>query len=148
MQVILLEDMPNLGDIGEQVNARDGYARNYLFPNKLAVPASTNNAKRLAHEKRVANFRLAKAKAEAEGTAKKISGTSISIARKVGEQNKMFGSVTAHDIEQALAEKGVKIDRRKIEIEEPIKALGDYEVKVKLVGGVSAKVKVAVTAEA
>ncbi len=148
MQVILLEDMPNLGGIGEQVNARDGYARNYLFPNKLAVPASTNNAKRLAHEKRVANFRLAKAKAEAEGTAKKISATSVSIARKVGEQNKLFGSVTAHDIEQALAEKGVTIDRRKIEIEEPIRALGDYEVKVKLVGGVSANVKVAVVAEA
>lgn len=148
MQVILLEDMPNLGDIGEQVNARDGYARNYLFPNKLAVPASTNNAKRLAHEKRVANFRLAKAKAEAEGVAKKLSAVSVSIARKVGEQNKLFGSVSAHDIEQALAEKGAKIDRRKIELHEPIRALGDYDVKVKLVGGISANVKVSVVAEA
>ncbi len=148
MQVILLEDMPNLGDIGEQVNARDGYARNYLFPNKLAVPASVNNAKRLAHEKRVANFRLAKAKAEAEGVAKKLSSVAVSIPRKVGEQNKLFGSVTAHDIEQALAEKGAKIDRRKIELSEPIRALGDYDVKVKLVGGISANVKVSVVAEA
>ncbi len=148
MQVILLEDMPNLGGIGEQVSARDGYARNYLFPNKLAVPASVNNAKRLAHEKRVANFRLAKAKAEAEGVAKKLSSTSVSIARKVGEQNKLFGSVSAHDIEQALTEKGAKVDRRKIELAEPIRALGDYEVKVKLVGGVSATVKVSVVAEA
>ena len=140
--------MPNLGGIGEQVTARDGYARNFLFPNKLAVAASTNNAKRLAHEMRVANFRLAKAKAEAEGVAKKLSGTQVSIARKVGEQNKLFGSVSAHDIEQALAEKGAKVDRRKIELAEPIRALGDYEVKVKLVGGVSATVKVAVVAEA
>ena len=148
MQVILLEDMPNLGDIGEQVNARDGYARNYLFPNKLAVPASVNNAKRLAHEKRVANFRLAKAKAEAEGVAKKLSSTAVSIARKVGEQNKLFGSVTAHDIEQALTEKGAKVDRRKIELAEPIRSLGEYDVKVKLVGGITANVKVSVVAEA
>lgn len=148
MQVILLEDMPNLGGIGEQVNARDGYARNFLFPNKLAVPASVNNAKRLQHEKRLANFRLAKAKAEAEGLSKKLSSTSVKIARKVGEQNKLFGSVTAHDIEQALAEAGVKIDRRKIELAEPIRAIGDYDVKIKLVSGVSANVKVSVTPEA
>ncbi|HSI04809.1 MAG: 50S ribosomal protein L9 [Myxococcota bacterium] len=148
MQVILLEDMPNLGGIGEQVNARDGYARNYLFPNKLAVPASTNNAKRLAHEKRVANFRLAKAKAEAEGVAKKLSATAVSIARKVGEQNKLFGSVSAHDVEQALLEKGVKVDRRKIDVGEPIRQVGEYDVKIRLVGGVAATIKVSVVAEA
>jgi len=148
MQVILLEDMPNLGGIGEQVNARDGYARNYLFPKKLAVPASVNNAKRLAHEMRVANFRLAKAKAEAEGVAKKLSQAKVSIVRKVGEQNKLFGSVSAHDIEQALTEKGVTVDRRKIDLHEPIRSIGDFDVKVKLVGGVTATVKVSVVAEA
>jgi large subunit ribosomal protein L9 len=147
MQVILLEDMPNLGGIGEQVNARDGYARNYLFPKKLAVPASVNNTRRLAHEKRVANFRLAKAKAEAEGLSKKLGSTSVKIARKVGEQDKLFGSVTAHDIEQALEAAGVKIDRRKIELHEPIRQLGDFDVTVKLVKGVAAKVKVSVVAE-
>lgn len=148
MQVILLEDMPNLGGIGEQVNVRPGYGKNYLFPNKIAVPASVNNAKRLTHEKRQAGFKLAKAKAEAEAVAKKLTGTQVSIARKVGEQNKLFGSVTAHDVEQALAEKGVKVDRRKIELGETIRQLGEYDVKVKLVGGVAANVKLTVVAEA
>jgi large subunit ribosomal protein L9 len=148
MQVILLEDMPNLGGIGEQVNVRDGYGRNFLFPNKLAVPASVNNARRLNHEVKLASFKLAKAKAEAEGLAKKLTGTQVSIARKVGEQNKLFGSVTAHDVEQALAEKGVKVDRRKIELGDTIRQIGEYDVKVKLVGGVSATVKLSVVAEA
>ena len=147
MQVILLEDMPNLGGIGEQVNARDGYARNYLFPNKLAVPASVNNTRQLAHEKRVANFKLAKAKAEAEGLSKKLGVTNVKIARKVGEQDKLFGSVTAHDIEQALEAAGVKIDRRKIDLHEPIRQIGEFDVTVKLVKGVTAKIKVSVVAE-
>jgi large subunit ribosomal protein L9 len=146
MQVILVEDVPNLGNIGEQVNARDGYARNYLFPNKLAIPASVNNKRRLDHEKKVAGFKLAKAKQAAEAVASQLKNTTITIARKVGETNKLFGSVTTQDIEAALAEKGVKVDRRKIVLGQPIKELGEYDVTIKLVG-VSAAIKLKVVAD-
>lgn len=147
MQVILIEEVPNLGHIGQQVSARDGYARNYLFPNKLAIPASVRNKAKLEHEKRIANFRLAKAKAEAEAVAQKVRGVPVSIARKVGEQDKLFGSVTARDIEEALAAKGIEIDRRKIDLKEPIKALGEHTVHVKLAGDIVADIKVSVVAE-
>lgn len=147
MEVILIEEVPALGEVGEQVNVKDGYARNYLLPKKLAIPASVKNQRRLEHEKRLVSFRVAKAKEEAQGMADKLANTSITIARKVGDQEKLFGSVTAHDISRALADEGVEMDRRKIQLDEPIKTLGVYEVKVKLAGDVPAQVKVWVVAE-
>ena len=147
MEVILIEEVPALGEVGEQVNVKDGYARNYLLPKKLAIPASVKNKRRLEHEKRLVSFRVAQAKKEAEGMAEKLANTSITIARKVGDQEKLFGSVTAHDISRALSDEGIEMDRRKIQLDEPIKVLGVYEVPVKLAGEVPAQVKVWVVAE-
>ena len=121
IHVILQQDVHNLGKTGEVVKVRPGFARNYLLPNQLAAAATTNNVNRLAHEKRQAEARNAKAKAATQEIATKISGTSVSLARKTGEDGKLFGSVTTKEIEAALAEKGVVVDRRKIVLAEPIK---------------------------
>jgi large subunit ribosomal protein L9 len=147
MQVILIEDVPNVGGIGEQVVVKDGYARNFLLPKRLAIPASTKNKRRLEHQRKLAGFRLAKAKKDAETVSEHLASISITIARKVGEQDKLYGSVTAHDIARALADEGVELDRRKILLHEPIKALGVYQVPVKLRGDVPAEVKIWVVAE-
>lgn len=147
MEVILIEDVPSLGVIGEQVNVKPGYARNYLLPKKMAIPASVKNQRHLEHEKRLAGFQLARAKANATEVAQKLANTSVTIARKVGEQDKLYGSVTSHDIERGLADEGITIDRRNIVLVEPIKALGVYQVPVKLRGDVPAEVKVWVVAE-
>jgi large subunit ribosomal protein L9 len=147
MEVILLEDMGKLGTVGDQVSVRDGYGRNFLIPKKMAMPASVKNKSRLEHEKRIASFRLSKVKADAAAVAERLKNTSITIPRKVGEQDKLFGSVTTHDIEKALNDEGIKIDRRKIHLAEPIKALGVYQVPVKLSGDVAAEIKVWVVAE-
>lgn len=147
MQIVLIEDVPQLGSIGDLVAVRDGYARNYLIPNKMAIVASTNNQRRLEHEKRVAGFRLARSRADAEAMRTKLAATSITIARKVGEQEKLFGSVTVQDIAQALADENVVLDRRKIVLNEPIKTLGVYQVPVRLQADVTAELKVWVVAE-
>ena len=102
MQVILLEDMPKLGNIGDMVTVKDGYARNYLLPRNKALVASVRNVKKLEHEKRIANFALAKARGGAEELASKLGTLEIKLARKVGDQGKLFGSVTSLDIERAL----------------------------------------------
>ena len=147
MQVILTEDVPNLGHIGEQVKVRDGYARNYLLPKNLAIVASVKNRRRLEHEKRLVQHRVAKARAEAEALKGRLEELSITVARRVGEQDKLYGSVTAHDIAKVLAEEGITVDRRKIELEEPIKELGVYDVPVRLGPEVHATLKVWVVAE-
>ena len=147
MEVILLEDMGKLGTVGDQVAVRDGYGRNFLIPKKLAITASVKSTRRLAHEKRIAGFRMNKVKADAAAIAERLKTASITIPRKVGEQDKLFGSVTTHDIEKALCDEGIKIDRRKIHLVEPIKALGVYQVPVKLSGDVAAEIKVWVVAE-
>jgi large subunit ribosomal protein L9 len=147
MEVILVEDVPNLGSIGALVKVAPGYGRNYLLPKKLAILASTNNKRQLEHEKRVAGFKRAKARAEAEGVAKKLGSLSLKIARKVGEQDKLYGSVTPHDVAEALQAKGVDVDRRKLDLHEPIKALGDYEIAIRLADDVRATVKLSVVAE-
>ncbi len=127
--------------------SKAGYARNYLLPNKLAISASTKNAKRLAHERRLAELRAAAARAEDEAVAKVLADVSVTIARKAGEQDKLFGSVTAIDIEEALSEESISVDRRKIELAEPIKAVGVYEVPVRLHKDLIPTVKVWVVAE-
>ncbi|HET6344627.1 MAG TPA: 50S ribosomal protein L9, partial [Myxococcota bacterium] len=109
--------------------------------------ASTKNKRQLEHEKRVAGFKRAKARAAAEAVAKKIGGLSVKIARKVGEQDKLYGSVTPHDVQEALQAKGIEVDRRKLDLHEPIKALGDYEIAIRLADDIRATVKVSVVAE-
>jgi large subunit ribosomal protein L9 len=142
MQIILKEDLENLGKSGEVVNVRAGYGRNYLLPRGLAVLATAGDIARVDHEKKVIAARTAKLAKEAQAEADRLSQVSVSIARAVGEEDKLFGSVTSRDIAEALQEKGVTVDAKKIVLDEPLKALGMTEVSVKLSRGVQAKVKV------
>jgi large subunit ribosomal protein L9 len=147
MQVILRDDMDNLGKSGEVVNVKPGYARNFLLPRGHAIKATAGDIKRVEHEKRVIAARTAKMAKEAQAEADKLSQVSVSISRAVGEEDKLYGSVTSRDIAEALAGKGVKVDSKKIHLEEPIKTLGMTEVQVKLGRGVNAAVKVWVVKE-
>jgi large subunit ribosomal protein L9 len=142
MQVILRDDMDNLGKSGEVVNVKPGYARNYLLPRGHAVKATASDVARVEHEKRVIAARTAKLAKEAQAEADKMSQVTVSIARAVGDEDKLFGSVTSRDIAEALREQGVTVDAKKIHLDEPIKALGMVEVPVKLGRGVTANVKV------
>ena len=142
MQVILRDDMDNLGKSGEVVNVKPGYARNYLLPRGHAIKATESDVKRVEHEKRVIAARTAKLSKEAQAEADKLSQISVSIARAVGEEDKLYGSVTTRDIAEALAGKGVKVDSKKIHLDEPLKALGMTEVQIKLGRGVNATIKV------
>ena len=148
MRLILREDVANLGRSGEVVTVKDGFGRNYLLPRKMAVLANERNIKQLEHEKSVISARQAKLKGAAESQAKGLSAVSVSISRKVGEQDKLFGSVTALDIAEALASKGQKIDRRHIHLPEPIKSVGTFDVEIRLHHDVKATIKVEVTPEA
>jgi large subunit ribosomal protein L9 len=142
MQIILRDDMDNLGKSGEVVNVKEGYARNYLLPRGLAIKATAGDVKRVEHEKRVIAARTAKLAKEAQAEADKLSQVSVSIPRAVGDEDKLYGSVTSRDIAEALAGKGIRVDSRKVQLAEPIKALGLTEVPVKLGRGVTANVKV------
>jgi len=142
MQVILRDDMDNLGKSGEVVNVKPGYARNYLLPRGHAIKATAGDIKRVEHEKRVIAARTAKMAKEAQAEADKLSQVSVSISRAVGEEDKLYGSVTSRDIAEALAEKGVKVDSKKIHLDEPLKTLGMSEVQIKLGRGVNATIKV------
>jgi len=142
MQVILRDDLDNLGKTGEVVNVKPGYARNYLFPRGLAVKATATDVSRVEHEKRVIAARASKLAKEAAAEADRLSQVSVSIARAVGEEDKLYGSVTSRDIAEALAAQGVTIDSRKLHLDEPIKTLGMVEVPVKLGRGVAASIKV------
>src|SRR5258708_25657849 len=142
MQVILRDDMENLGKSGEVVNVKPGYARNYLLPRGLAVKATATDVARVAHEKRVIAARAAKLAKEAQSEADRLSQVSVSIARAVGEEDKLFRSVTTRHIAEALLEQGVTVDSKKLQLDEPIKTLGLTEVGVKLGRGVAATIKV------
>ena len=142
MQVILRDDLDNLGKSGEVVNVKPGYARNYLLPRGLAIKATAHDVTRIEHEKRIIAARTAKLGKEAQAEADKLSQVSVSIARAVGEGDKLYGSVTSRDIVEAVREQGVIIDAKKIPLAEPIKALGMTEVQVKLGRGVAATIKV------
>jgi large subunit ribosomal protein L9 len=142
MQVILRDDMDNLGKSGEVVNVKPGYARNYLLPRGHAVKATASDVARVEHEKRVIAARTAKLAKEAQAEADKMSQVTVSIARAVGDEDKLFGSVTSRDIAEALSEQKVTVDAKKIHLDEPIKALGLTEVPIKLGQGVTAKIKV------
>jgi large subunit ribosomal protein L9 len=147
MKLILREDVENLGKGGDLVDVKPGFGRNYLLPRGLAVVANTKNVRELEHQKTVASAKAAKLKASAEAVAKRLAETPVVLRRKAGEQDKLFGSVTAIDIAEALAARGLQLDRRAIDLSEPIKTAGDFEVPVKLHHEVVGKVKVKVEAE-
>ena len=142
MKVILIEDVQKLGAMGEIVQVREGYARNFLFPRKLAKPATGPNLKIIEDIKRKKVTALEKEKKLAEELRDKISLVSCTIATEAGEDDKLFGSVTAQDVASAFEEEGFSIDKRKIILEEPIKKLGVYHVAVKLHPEVTGEAKV------
>ncbi len=148
MRLILREDVYNLGKSGELVTVKEGYARNYLLPRNLAMLANEANVRQLEHEKQVIELRQQKMKGGAVEAAKALEAVQVKITRKAGEQNKLFGSVTALDIAEALAAQGQKIDRRLIHLPEPIKTTGQFEVEVRLHREVTSKIKVEVIGEA
>jgi large subunit ribosomal protein L9 len=147
IQVILQHDVDKLGRSGELVRVRPGFARNFLLPRQLAVPATTAAAKRIEHERAVAVVKAEKAKKEAGEFAAKLSAVPIKISQKAGEDGRLFGSVTAKDVESALRAAGFEIDRRKIQLAEPLKSTGSFQIKVKLVSDVFATVQVEVVAK-
>ncbi len=147
LQVILNEDVPNLGSIGDIVNVSSGYARNFLIPRNLATLATSGNRKQLEHTQRLMEKKRAEAIKSAQDLAAKLSELSVTIAKQVGEEDKLFGSVTNRDIEDALAKEGYRIDRRNIVLSEPIKTLGVYNVDVKLHSALASQIKVWVVAE-
>lgn len=148
MKVILREDIQGLGRSGDLVEVREGYGRNFLLPRKLAVPANQKNIRALEHDKKVISTRQAKLKAAAGDVASALAKTEVKISRKVGEQDKLFGSVTTLDIAEVLVAKGLKVDRRQIQLAEPIKSTGTFEVDVRLHQDVIGKLKVEVIPEA
>lgn len=147
MKVILREDVENLGESGAIVNVKPGYARNYLIPQGLAAIATSRNIKMMEHKLREIQRQIDAAKAEADEVKERLAQISVTVTKAAGENDKLFGSVTNKDIEVALAAEGVRIDRKRVIIEEPIKALGVYTVKAKLHGGVMGDFKVWVVKE-
>ena len=147
MKLILREDVENLGKIGEIVEVAGGYGRNYLLPRGLAVKASTKNLKEQEHQKKLIQARMDRQKKDAQEMAGSLDSVSCTITRKTGEDEKLYGSVTSRDIEEALREEGVSIDRKRIVLEEPIKKLGVYTVPVKLHTDVTGNIKVWVVKE-
>jgi large subunit ribosomal protein L9 len=147
MQVILVEDVPNLGSVGDLVKVKPGYARNHLLPKRLAVLASVKHTRQFEHQKKVVSFRAAKARAADESLVTKLAKCHVQISRKSGEQGKLYGSVTSQDLETALTEFGVQVDRRKMQLGETIRALGEYDIKVKLRTDLEGQFKLSVVAE-
>ena len=144
MKVILQRDIANLGEAGDIKDVSDGFARNFLLPKKLVILANESSQRAIEHQRKLVKIKKEKRKKESEKLMESVNSLELQIAAQVGEEEKLFGSVTAMDISRALKEKGFEIDKRKIHIEEPIKKLGDYEVSIKLDEGLTARVKVSV----
>lgn len=147
MKVILRKDVETLGKVGDLITVKDGYARNYLIPRSIAYVASDSNVKALDEEKKQQVRRVEKEKKSSEVLAGNLEKTSVTIKMKVGEDDKLFGSVTSQMIADALKEKGIELDKRQIELEDTLKSLGIFDVNVKLPGSVSGKVKVWIVRE-
>ena len=147
MKVILKDDVKNLGRMGDTVNVKTGYARNFLLPRSLAIEASERNQREVESLKKQLALRAIKQKEDALAAAERINALVLTFKAKAGEEGKLFGSVTAMDLEEAAKAQGVAVDRKKIALEEPIKRLGEYSVQVKLFQDVAATMKVVVEAE-
>ena len=147
MKVILKQDIQDLGKGGDLVDVKDGYARNYLIPQGLVAPATSKSVRVVDHKRMLITDRLKKERQTAADLGERIATTSVTIAKRVGENNRLFGSVTTKDIEEALREEGILINRKAIRLEEQIKALGIYDVAVKLHQEVDATLKVWVVAK-
>jgi len=144
MQVILKEDVHNLGKAGELVKVKPGFGRNFLIPQGKAIVATAANVKQIEHEKKIIAAKQAQLGKDAQAMADRLASVEVQIERQVGEEDKLFGSVTSRDIESALKDKGVTIDHRKVHMAEPIKTIGYHTVEIKLGGGITGKIKVVV----
>ena len=147
MQIILTTDIPSLGDAGDLVEVKPGYGANYLIPQGLALPATSSNKNQIEHQRRAISARIARDRKDAESISEKLSQVSVTITRLVGDDDKLFGSVRTKDIADALRDQGFEVDRRKIVLETPIKALGVYDVPVKVHRDVIAQIKLWVVAD-
>ncbi len=147
MQVILREDVDNLGRTGDVVEVKPGFGRNFLIPKGLAVLATPRNKRRMEHEQRIISQRDAKRRKDAEALQARLEQLSLTIAKQTGEEGKLFGSVTGRDILAAVKEEGIDLERKWVRLEQPIKALGVYTVEVRLPGNVTANLKVWVVAQ-
>src|SRR5947207_6946798 len=148
MEVILKEDVAKLGSRGDVVKVAEGYGRNFLLPRKLAIEASAGNKKVIEQMRAASVRRSAKEKAQAEELAKQFDGLSVSFQRKSGENDQLFGSVTSGDIAEALERKGFNVDRRKLQLHEPLKSVGEFTIPIKLHKEVTAHLKVVIEKEA
>jgi large subunit ribosomal protein L9 len=146
MEVILREDVPHLGSIGDVVKVRAGYARNYLLPRGLATVADKRNLRALEHERRLVEEKRRRAVSAADTLARQLAAVRLVISARAGEEGRLFGSVTNIDIERALAEQGLSVERRRIRLDEPLKTLGDHTVPVSLTAGVQCEITVSVVA--
>jgi large subunit ribosomal protein L9 len=144
MEVILKEDVANLGKIGEVVRVRDGYARNYLLPRGLVLIANKRNIKTYEHQKKLVGDQKQKILRQAQAVGDQLAGVSLTIPMRTGEEGKLFGSVTNIQIEKALKAKGLNVDRRKIHLNEPIRTLGEFEIPIRLSGDVVVPLKLSV----
>lgn len=147
MKIILKQDFENLGNAGDILEVKNGYARNFLIPRQIALQASPTNLKLFEREKRQVEIKESKDQRIAEQLAKKLGGVSVTATVAVGQEDKVFGAVTSQDIADLLKSQGFEIDRRKIQLDEPYKALGIYEVPIKLHSEVEAKIKLWVVKE-
>jgi large subunit ribosomal protein L9 len=148
MEVILREDVPSLGTVGDVVKVKPGFARNYLLPRGLAVVADRRNVHVLEHQKRLAADKRERDRRQAQTVAQQFSSLRLTMKARAGEEGKLFGSVTNIDIEKALADLGFAVERRRIRLEEPIKSIGEHVVPIHLGVGVDAQITVVVEAEA
>lgn len=147
MKVLLQTDVESVGKAGQIVNVKDGFARNYLIPRKLAVIADEKNVRVFEHLKRQTEEKIRKTRKQAEVLKEKIESLTLIIPCKVGEEGKLFGSVTNIQIAEALKKEGIEVDRKKIVLENPLKVLGDYEALVKLEGDITAKIRISLVKE-
>jgi len=147
MNIILTENIDGLGTIGDIVKVKPGYARNFLLPRGFAVLADNRNVKELEHQKRQLERKLQRITQAAEVLKGRIEAVTLAVSHKAGEEGKLYGAVTGMELETQLAEKGIEIDRKRIQLAEPIKSIGEFEIPVKLDAGVTATIKLVVSAE-
>jgi large subunit ribosomal protein L9 len=147
MKVILQKDVPNLGDAGDTKDVAEGYARNYLLPRNLVLIASESGRREAEHQKKLVKLKKDKRKKESEKVLEKVNGITVQFSVQVGEEGKLFGSVTSIDISRKLKEQGFQIDKKKIHLENPIRQEGEFEVAIKLDEGLVGKIKVVVAKE-
>lgn len=147
MKVILTENIANLGEIGQVVNVAPGYARNYLLPKGIALEATGKNIRELEHRKRVLALKREKVRQEMMSLAEKLNQVSLVMQRKVAEEEKLYGSVSASDIAAALAERGFEVQRKDILLEQPVKQIGEFQVPIRVDAGISATIKLVVEKE-